>query len=356
MTGRFILYTAPPSLSDTVERILEGRTRVTKSLMRWGLPLAILAALVALTVRKIDFGELAQAFRVADWRLIALASLAAGTVCMSGMIVRFWTLLTALAHKTPVGLWDLASIYYASSAAHNLLPAPAGEVLRSVQLKRRHGYDVGVTVAAQLIEKVVESLGLGIGTLIVASIGGLPRALDVSMFAFAALGAGGAALAMVVGWRWKLSDAPFRETRGIGLFESLYAHAANFLRRLGEGLHSLRSPWVWLRALLWSMLGDAANALTVGLCLMAVGITLPLAAWFLVMLLARLAGIVPSTPGQFGVQEAGEVVALSLVGVDHNRALAVALLHHATHFVPVTLIGLYEMRRQWTPRALNERA
>jgi glycosyltransferase 2 family protein len=323
---------------------------VTKFLMRWALPLAILAALIALTVRKIDFGELGQAFRVADWRLVALASLAAGTVCMSGLIVRFWTLLTALGHDTPVGLWDVASIYYASSAAHNLLPAPAGEVLRSLELKRRHGYGVGVTVAAQLIEKVVECLGLGIGTLVVACIGGLPRALGVSMFAFAALGAGGAALAMIVGWRWKLSTAPYRETHGIGIFSAFWAHVLNFLRRLGEGLHHLRSPWVWLRALLWSMLGDAANALTVGLCLMAVGISLPIAAWFLVMLMARLAGIIPSTPGQFGVQEAGEVVALSLVGVDHNRALAVALLHHAAHFVPVTLIGLFELRRQWTPR------
>jgi uncharacterized protein (TIRG00374 family) len=322
--------------------------------MRWALPLAILAALIALTVRKIDFGEVGHAFRVADWRLVALAGVAAGTVCMSGMIVRFWTLLTALGHDRPIGLWELASIYYASSAAHNLLPAPAGEVLRSVQLKRRHGYDVGVTVAAQLIEKVIECLGLGIGTLVVASIGGLPRTLGVSMYAFAALGAGGAAIALVIGWRWKLSDAPYRETRGIGVMGAIDAHVANFLRRLGEGLHRMRSPWVWLRALVWSMLGDAANALTVGLCLMAVGVTLPIAGWFLVMLVARLAGILPSTPGQFGVQEAGEVVALTLIGIDRNLALAVALLHHIAHFIPVTLIGLVEMRRQWSPRVVTE--
>ncbi|MCU1277483.1 MAG: hypothetical protein JWM53_1029, partial [bacterium] len=101
----------------------------------------------------------------------------------------------------------------------------------------------------------------------------------------------------------------------------------------------------------WSMMSDAANALTVGLCLMAVGVTLPLAAWFLIMLVARAAGIVPSTPGQFGVQEAGVVLALGLVGVDHNRALAVAILHHIAHFVPVTLVGLVELKRQWVPRA-----
>jgi uncharacterized membrane protein YbhN (UPF0104 family) len=333
-----------------LERILEARTRVKNFVLRWLVPVAILAALIWLTARKIDLREFAEALRLADWRLVALASLTAGTVCMSGGIVRLWTLLMALPHRAPIGLWPLASIHYASSAAHNLLPAPAGEVLRTVQLKRRHDYDVGVLVAAQLIEKVIESLGLGIGTLVVASLGGLPRALGVSMFAFAALGVGGAALALIIGWRWRPSAAPYRETRGIHPFAAFYAHSANLVRRLGEGLHQLRSPTVWLRALFWSMLGDAANALTVGLCLMAVGVSLPIAAWFLMMLAARLAGLVPTTPGQFGVQEAGVVVVLGLIGVDRSRALAVALLHHMVHFVPVTLIGLWEMRRQWVPR------
>jgi hypothetical protein len=44
------------------------------------------------------------------------------------------------------------------------------------------------------------------------------------------------------------------------------------------------------------------------------------------------------------------VVALGLLGVDHPRALAVALLHHMAHFVPVTAIGLVELKRQWVPR------
>jgi uncharacterized protein (TIRG00374 family) len=272
---------------------------------------------------------------------------------MGGLILRLFTLLSALPHDTPVGLLELASIHFASSAAHNLLPAPAGEVLRTVQLKRRHGYSVGVLVAAQLIEKVIEALGLGIGTLVVASLGGLPRALGASMYAFAALGVGGAIVALVVGWRWQRSDAPYPTTEGLGFRAALRVHAGNFFRRLGEGMHELRSPSVWARSLVWSMMSDVANAVTVGLCLMAVGVTLPLAAWFLVMLVARAAGLVPSTPGQFGVQEAGVVVALGLVGVDHNRALAVALLHHMAHFIPVTLIGLVELRRQAMPRTVT---
>lgn len=345
MTPACIRYSAP-----ALERGLNSHARVVRFLTRWIVPAAILAALAWLIVRKIDGHEFAQALRLADWRLVAGAGILAGTLCMGGLILRLYTLLSALPHDAPVGLLELASIHFASSAAHNLLPAPAGEVLRTVQLKRRHGYSVGVLVAAQLIEKVVEALGLGIGTLVVASLGGLPRALGASMYAFAALGAGGAIVALVVGWRWKLSDAPYPNADELPYGAAARVHIANFFRRLGEGMHQLRSPSVWARSLVWSMMSDVANALTVGLCLMAVGITLPLAAWFLIMLVARAAGLVPSTPGQFGVQEAGVVVALGLVGVDHNRALAVALLHHMAHFIPVTLIGLVEMKRQWVPR------
>jgi glycosyltransferase 2 family protein len=335
-----------------LEQNVNTYARVVRILTRWLVPAAIFAALAWLIVHKIDAHEFARALRLADWRLVVGAGILAGTVCMGGLILRLYTLLSALPHKAPVALLELASIHFASSAAHNLLPAPAGEVLRTVQLKRRHGYAVGVLVAAQLIEKVVEALGLGIGTLVVAALmsGGLPRGLSASMYAFAALGAGGATVALVVGWRWKLSDAPYAVTDGLAFGAATRAHVANFFRRLGDGMHQLRSPSVWARALAWSILSDVANAVTVGMCLMAVGVTLPLAAWFLVMLVARAAGIVPSTPGQFGVQEAGVVIALGLVGVDHNRALAVALLHHMAHFVPVTLIGLVELRRQWVPR------
>jgi glycosyltransferase 2 family protein len=333
-----------------LEQNVNTHARVVKILTRWLVPAAIFAALAWLIVHKIDAHEFAQALRLADWRLVVGAGILAGTLCMGGLILRLYTLLQALPHEAPVGLLELASIHFASSAAHNLLPAPAGEVLRTVQLKRRHGYSVGVLVAAQLIEKVVEALGLGLGTLVVASLGGLPRGLGVSMYAFAALGAGGAAVALVVGWRWRWSDAPYARSEGLAFVAASRVHAGNFFRRLGEGMHQLRSPSVWARALTWSILSDVANAVTVGMCLMAVGVTLPLAAWFLVMLVARAAGIVPSTPGQFGVQEAGVVIALGLVGVDHNRALAVALLHHMAHFVPVTLIGLVELRRQWVPR------
>jgi uncharacterized membrane protein YbhN (UPF0104 family) len=323
--------------------------------LRWTLLVAITAGLIALLVHRIDLGQFTAALRLARLWLIALAAAVAVTVCRWGCIERLWTLLGPLPHTgTAITRLELASIHYASSAAHNLLPAPAGEVVRTVQLRRRHGYSVGSLVAAQLVEKVIESLGLGIEVLVVALLSPLPSALGVSLYVFAGLGAGGALAVLLIAWRWKArhADAPPDEPPPPGFSAaSLRAHGRAFVRRLGEGMYLSRSPRVWAAGLFWSVVSDLGNAATVGLVLAALGLHLPVSAWFLTMLAARAAGLFPSTPGQFGVQEAAVVLVLHVVGVDDARALAVAVLHHIAHFVPVTVAGLFELRRQWQTTA-----
>ena len=64
---------------------------------------------------------------------------------------------------------------------------------------------------------------------------------------------------------------------------------------------------------------------------------------------ARLAGVMPSTPGQFGVVEASVGAAIAAFGVPLEQAVAVAFLHHLTHFVSVTLVGGLQLRKQWQP-------
>ncbi len=106
MIDDFILYTAPRSL----ERILEARRRVNRFLVRWALPLAILASLLAQALGKIDFGELGHGFALAGWRLVALAAVAGGRMSKNGQVVRFWTGLAAPGEHRPAGRGGEGSI------------------------------------------------------------------------------------------------------------------------------------------------------------------------------------------------------------------------------------------------------
>ena len=186
---------------------------------------------------------------------------------------------------------------------------------------------------------------------LVASLGGLPRALDaldVSPSPRSAPAARGGARR-----RLALEGVGTRRTptpTGLPWAAATRVHAGNFFRRLGEGLHQLRSPSVWLRALGWSMLSDVANAVTVGLCLMAVGVTLPVAAWFLTMLAARArrAGAVDAGAVRRAGGGRGRSRSASSASTTTARSPWRCCITWRTS-CPVTLVGLLELRRQWVP-------
>ncbi|MFI5290922.1 MAG: lysylphosphatidylglycerol synthase transmembrane domain-containing protein [Polyangia bacterium] len=321
--------------------------------LRWIIGVVLVVGLLALAAHSIDLKKFLAALASSDWRLVALAGVIVVTVCMFACSLRLYQLTAPLPHGgRGVSFWQLTSIYFASSAAHHLLPSPAAEVLRTVHLKRRYGYTIGALVASQLVEKVIDALGLSLEVLAVAIFGRLPPALDISLYVFAGLGVSGAAAVLIVAWRYRVAHAGKPEPQvesepASGRLGGTRVKLRGFVKKLAEGTYLLRAPRIWLVSLLCSVINDFANAATAGLVLAAVGIHLPIASWFVLVLVARMAGLLPSTPGQFGVIEAGLVVALAAFGIGSNRALAVAVLYHVAHFIPVVAVGLVELRRQW---------
>jgi uncharacterized membrane protein YbhN (UPF0104 family) len=300
--------------------------------------LALLAALIALAVRSIDLRAFQSALLHADLRLAALAGLISVSVCMLSCSLRLWVLMRPLPSVGPgVRFWPLTSIYIASSAAHHLLPAPAAEVARTVYLKKRYGYSLGALIASQLVEKIIDGLGIGLELIALALFASLPRILDRVMLSAGALTAAGVVAFVAFVWWWG------RKHRG----EPPAGRISSFVHRAFEAMYLLRSPKLWTAALGASLINDFANAATVGLAAAACQVHLGVASWFILFLVARFAGVVPSTPGQFGVIEAGLVLALAAFKVDGARALAVAVIYHLAHFVPVTMVGIWELRRQW---------
>jgi len=149
--------------------------------IRWGLMLGVFGLLLWLAVRTIDVAQVATALRRSDWRLVVAAGLLAVTVCLVSCSYRLWILTVPLptSDGRRIGFWHFTSVYYASCAAHQLLPAPAAEVLRTVHLKRRHGYTIGGLVASQFVEKVIEALALALEVGMVAAFSSLPPRMIV---------------------------------------------------------------------------------------------------------------------------------------------------------------------------------
>ena len=281
----------------------------------------MVAALVAIAARTIDFRALWTTIRSARLAPLALAvvcNVAANTLAR----VRRWeALLRPLPRRQTASFLELARLLLAGYAFSNLLPARAGEAVRVVELSRRRGYPASGLIAVQLAEKAVEALSLGLLCGAAALLPGPGRGP-------LALGGG-----LAVGGLALLIALPRRDAEGRGFLCAL--------RRV----HAQRS---WLRSLAWSLLSDATDVLLVALCLQALGIDVPPTAWALVLFSVNLAILLPSTPGQVGVLEAGGVLALTMAGVPAAPALAFAMAYHAVHLVPTTALGLAGLALPWS--------
>jgi glycosyltransferase 2 family protein len=285
---------------------------------------AIIAVIAALWwfVREMDLAALGRALRTAKiWPLAVAAVL--NFVCMLGKAA-CWRIMLAPRHQ--VATLRLFRYTIAAFAASALAPARAGEVLRVWILKRRDGVPAPETAAVAVAEKLLDGMSM---LILVAPVPwllpGLPSWVAGAIALCAAI-----AIVLFIGLfiavRWidreKLATSP------------------GVIRRFIAGLHALRSPKRVLGSLGILLLVWAADLGEVTAVLYAVGIDLPVAAGLLILFTLNLTIMVPSTPAGVGALEVGAMVALGLLHVEHEPALAFALLYHALQVIPIIVVGL----------------
>jgi uncharacterized protein (TIRG00374 family) len=111
--------------------------------------------------------------------------------------------------------------------------------------------------------------------------------------------------------------------------------------RLLDGLEGLRRPRVWFWAALWSAATWGIGSLTNHTVLLALGLSLPLSAAVMLMVVLQLGVAVPSLPGRIGLYEGLCIVVLALFGADRDTGFAVGVVLHAVSFLPPIILGLY---------------
>jgi hypothetical protein len=314
-----------------------------------------------LLLRRMDLARVVATLRGVDGRLVAAAVFLNVVLNTTARVCRRRTLFAALPRAgVGAGFLELASLIFVGMTANKFLPARAGDAITTVQLHRRHGYPVAALVAAQLLEKVLEVLGMCLLALACAIFFPPATISRTPFFIFGASGAAALVLLVIGTRRWRglsvsalvaaprsapdasndrapaPASVPEPRRRSPGLRD----RTRRFLGRLGEATRLLGAPHVWPPALLWSLASDLIDVAMIALCLAAVGLHVEIGVWLLVYLAVNLAIAVPLTPGQVGVLEAGAVLALASAGVGQSEALAFALIYHAVHIVPPALLAL----------------
>jgi uncharacterized membrane protein YbhN (UPF0104 family) len=285
-----------------------------------GVVVVALVAGFALLLRGLDGRALADAIGQANIGIVVAAA-ALSFVLIGWKALRLHVLLRPVAAVPVRRLYRYTFLSYAAST---LLPARAGEVLRVWLLVKRDAVPVRAAAVVAAAEKIFEAIGmLAVVAPLPWMLPDLPAWVGRAMAVLAAVG--GAAL--VLGWlllRWGRGRARLR----------LYV----------DGLEVLRRPRDLLLTLLLSLVMWATDLLALHLVLVGLHVDAPLGASLLTLLAINVAIALPAAPAHLGSFEFGAVLALHMVGIGREQALAFALVYHAMQALPLAVIGLVEMR------------
>jgi glycosyltransferase 2 family protein len=317
---------------------------------RWQFWLGVAISLFFLyiSLRGLHLQDLQIAFSQANWWWL----IPGVAIYFVGVYARAWRwhyLLKPLKSIPTNKLFPTVTIGY---FGNNILPARAGEILRSVVLKKDEDIPVSASLATIIVERVFDGVVMlgfifvnlsELARLTVSSgfVGDIRTLALVGTFIF--LGALAAFLLgamfpdraqIVVGFFAKFLPQRYQE-KTLGLSE----------RFLG-GLAALRSPRSVLMVFLTSVVIWLLETGKYWFLMHAFPFRVSFFALMLMNGIVNLATTIPSAPGYVGTFDAPGIAVLVAYGVALATAAAYTLALHAALWLPITALGGYYMLRK----------
>ncbi|HEY3453069.1 MAG TPA: lysylphosphatidylglycerol synthase transmembrane domain-containing protein [Bryobacteraceae bacterium] len=245
----------------------------------------------------------------------------------------------------PLAFWATSAGYL----GNNVLPARAGEVVRSLMISSRTGMSKAFVLTTALSERVVDAIAvITISSVVLLTLKDRPGWLASAARPFAILGFCGVAGIILI---------PAFEVfwfKFLGLLPLPPKPRARVEGVLRNGLQGIRSfhdysrlaRFVLLTAIIWST--DAVTTMVLAQS-MHVRITLPMA--FLLTAGLALGSALPSTPGYVGIYQFVAVSILTPFGLSRSAAIAYILMFQALNYVIVLSWGGIGFAKQRRPAA-----
>jgi glycosyltransferase 2 family protein len=308
---------------------------VFRDLLRLGLSLIVAALTLWLAFRGAAIGGLRSALGRADvfWILLALGSV---LVSVAVAVVR-WRVLF---HPQSASLsWtNLAGAFLVGQMLNIMLPLRLGEMARAYWLSRSEGIPIGRALGTIGVEKLADLASLGLTAVALLVLAAVPPWAQSPGRVLVITGATASAgiLFLAASRRWLLqcaTRAAQRWPRAVG------RRVVDLVETTLEGSRALDS-WNMSAAVgVLSILVPLLAASTNYLLFIAFHLTLPLLAALLLLVSLQVANTIVSVPGNLGVFHYVTVLTLGAYSVDHDAALAYAIVLYLVALVPKILAG-----------------
>jgi glycosyltransferase 2 family protein len=277
--------------------------------------------------KRVDIEQVKQAFQRFEWRYFAfgIASLAFGYVMR---ILRWSKILNAGGAR--VRMRQCAAPFLGSIALNNVLPLRLGDVVRALVFPPSIGVARSTSSSSLVMERLVDLM-----TLLVCLAASLAVSRQLTMPAWVS---DTASLLALIGAISLLTIFVFSGALARRLASS-HGRTAQSLSILLQCFDAMSRPDVLaslfgLSVLVW--LGEAGlfYSLLAGFDLVATPTTA-----IIVMAIATLATLVPSSPGYVGPFHLAAFAAISTLGGTAEQAASFAVLSHLGLWLPTTLAG-----------------
>ena len=317
-------------MAEATERIETPRPRA----IYWVVSLGLAGVFLYYSLRGIDWGSVWTTLKSARPLVVVLA---AGIMSTTLFLRSFrWRVLLSSRQRVsvPLAFWATSAGYL----GNNVLPARAGEVVRTLMISRRSGMSKAFVLTTALSERVVDAIALiTISAVVLLTLPTQSGWLAHAARPFAILGlAGAAAIAVLPAFEafW------FRFLARIPLPARLRHPIENILAQVLEGIRSFHDPgrlarFLALTAVIWIL-----DGITTVVASSAIGVSIPVPVAFLLVAGLGLGSALPSTPGYFGIYQIVAEKVLEPFGISHESAIAYSFLFQAMNLAVVLFWGL----------------
>jgi len=303
--------------------------------------------------RLVNFSEVMDALEHFRWHYLVLgiASLAFGYAVR---IFRWSVMLSAASHA--VGFRNCAAPFLGAIALNNVLPLRLGDVIRALVFPGAMGVTKTVATTSLVVERLIDLVTLiaclALGILAVSTLDILP-AIKQTAVILAALGG----IALALGFFFSGTFARLFTKLGIDQPTSkIPPKLQTVFRTVGglfESFEVMSRPRVLGLMLLLSMLVWLGESGLFYFALLGLGLDASPLMALLVMAIATLSTLAPSSPGYVGPFHLAAFTAVTLIGGTTAQAGSYAVIVHLALWLPTTIVGALAI---WSRPALFKAA
>lgn len=286
--------------------------------------------------RQVNFSDVLEALTNFHWiyLIFGVVSLAFGYALR---IIRWSMMLKATGAGATFG--NCSAPFLGSIALNNVLPLRLGDVVRALVFPKSMGITKTTATSSLIVERLIDLMTLlasfSIGLFAIETITISPE-LKASAVTLASIG--GVALSLgflfsgALGSFFSGLAAKADSTSGLS---RIYETLAGLL----HGFNVMSRPKVLLALLVISMLVWVGEAGLFYFILLGAGVEGSPVIALLVMAVATLSTLIPSSPGYVGPFHLAAFTAISLVGGTATQAGSYAIIVHFALWLPTTLAG-----------------